>query len=396
MNLLQRRLFLEFVKVFLLALAVLLLFILMGRAIQLRDMLLGLELGMADTLRLFGYLSPFFLMMVCPVACMLAVFLTFLRMSTDRELVALKAGGISLYQMLPAPLLFGTLCALFGLWISLHWLAWGMGHFRAEVLDIASSRARIVVRPGVFNREIPGMVFFARRVDPVTGTLAHVLVEDRSRGETVLTILAPQGGLGADYERGELLFLLKDGRIYHQTGDSVSVLGFDEYVVRLALSSLFQGLDLGPVKPKEMPWSALADQPVEKIAAQDARLANKIVVERHKRWVFPMACLVLTVFAIPIAASFQGLHRQSGLALALALFLAYYSLLSLGISLGEGGELSPWIGLWGPNVIFLALGAYGIRLSARERMPRGLEWARRLRQKTGRRGGRREVGGGTA
>ena len=77
MNLLQRRLFVELAKVFFLALAVLLLFILMGRAIQLRDMLLGLELSVSDTLRLFGYLCPFFLLMGGPVACMLAVFLTF-------------------------------------------------------------------------------------------------------------------------------------------------------------------------------------------------------------------------------------------------------------------------------------------------------------------------------
>ena len=93
MNLLQRRLFAEFSKVFILSLAILLLFILMGQAMRLRDMLLGLELGLVDTLRLFLYLTPSLLQYVLPVACMLAVFLTFLRMSSDRELIALKAGG---------------------------------------------------------------------------------------------------------------------------------------------------------------------------------------------------------------------------------------------------------------------------------------------------------------
>jgi len=385
MNLLQRRLFAELAKVFCLSLAVLLVFILMGRALQLRDMLLGLEMGVVDTLRLFGYLSPFFLLMVCPVACMLAVFLTFLRMSTDRELIALKAGGVSLYQLLPASLFFGLLCSLLALWISLVWQAWGMGEFRNAVLGLASSKARVVLRPGVFNKEIPGMVFFARRVDPIRGTLSQVLVEDQSRGDGTLTILAPEGNLGTDYEQGELLFLLRNGRIYSQSGGhsegSVFVLGFDEYVVRLALDSLFRGLDMGPVKPKEMAWDVLAALPVDDIALKDARLANKIVVERHKRLIFPAACLVLCIFAIPIASSFQGLHRQSGLVLALVLFLIYYSLLSMGISLGESGGLSPWIGLWGPNVLFLLLGLYGIHLSARERMPHLLGWVRTLRQK---------------
>lgn len=65
-------------------------------------------------------------MLVIPIACMLSVFLTFLRMSTDRKLVALRAGGINIYQMLPAPLLFSVICMLLTLWVSLHWLAWGI------------------------------------------------------------------------------------------------------------------------------------------------------------------------------------------------------------------------------------------------------------------------------
>ncbi len=375
MNLLQRRLFMEHAKTFFLSMAVLLLFILMGRALQLRDMLLGLELSIWDTLRLFGYLSPFFLLIICPIACMLAVFLTFLRMSTDRELVALKAGGVSLYQMLPAPLLFSVLCALLGFWISVYWQAWGMGHFRSEVLDIASSSARVVVQPGVFNKDVPNMVMFARKVDPVSGTMAGVMVEDRRAAGTTMTILAPDGSLDADYENGELIFLLKNGRSYTEKDGSLSVMGFQEYAVRLSFDSLFQGVDMGPVKPKEYTWARLYDSKNElELQKTDPRMARKIVVERHKRHVFPIACVVLCIFVIPIATSFQGLKQQTGVLMALLLFLVYYSLLMLGISLGESGDLDPTIGLWVPNAVFLLLGLYGLRLSAQERMPRITEY----------------------
>ena len=384
MNLLQRRLFLEHAKTFFLSMAVLLLFILMGRALQLRDMLLGLELSIWDTLRLFGYLSPFFLLIICPIACMLAVFLTFLRMSKDRELVALKAGGVSLYQMLPAPLVFSVLCALLGFWISVYWQAWGMGHFRSEVLDIASSSARVVVQPGVFNKDVPNMVMFARKVDPITGTMAGVMVEDRRAAGTTMTILAPDGSLDADYENGELIFLLKNGRSYTEKDNSLSIMGFQEYAVRLSFDSLFQGVDMGPVKPKEYTWARLYDTQNEReLQKADPRMARKIVVERHKRHVFPIACVVLCIFVIPIATSFQGLKQQTGVLMALLLFLVYYSLLMLGISLGESGDLDPAIGLWVPNAVFLLMGLYGLRLAAQERMPRITEYwnSRKSRKK---------------
>lgn len=383
MNLLQRRLLLEHVKTFFLSAAVLLLFILMGRALQLRDMLIGLELTIWDTLKLFGYLSPFFLLIICPIACMLSVFLTFLRMSTDRELVALKAGGVSLYQMLPAPLFFSFLCMLFGFWISLYLQAWGMGNFRTEVLSIASSSARVVVQPGVFNKDIPNMVLFARKVDPANGTMAGIMVEDRRSPETTMTILAPEGSLDADYEHGEIIFLLKQGKSYTEKGHALSVMGFGEYAVRLDFDSLFQGVDMGPVKPKEYTWERLYDYDFQKeVAKTNPRMGRKIDVERHKRFVFPVACLILCVFVIPIATSFQGLRQQTGVLMALLLFLFYYSLLMAGISLGESGDLSPVIGLWLPNVLFLALGLYGMFLAARERMPRIVErWGIRRAKK---------------
>ncbi len=383
MNLLQRRLFLEHLKNFFLSAAVLLLFILMGRALQLRDMLIGLELSIWDTLRLFAYLSPFFLLIICPIACMLSVFLTFLRMSTDRELVALKAGGVSLYQMLPAPLFFSSLCMFFGFWISFYLQAWGMGNFRTEVLAIASNSARVVVLPGVFNKDVPNMVFFARKVDPASGIMAGIMVEDRRSSETTMTILAPEGSLDADYEHGELIFLLKKGKLYTEKGHALSVMSFGEYAVRLDFDSLFQGVDMGSVKPKEYTWERLYDHKFQKeVAKTNPRMGRKIDVERHKRFVFPIACLILCIFVIPIATSFQGLRQQTGVLMALLLFLFYYSLLMLGISLGESGDLSPVIGLWLPNALFFALGLYGMSLADRERMPRLVErWSVRRAKK---------------
>ena len=133
-SLLQRQIFREILYLFTLSSGVLLTLILISRAVQMRELFLGLDMGLLDTVLLFAYMTPLFLMLVIPIACMLSVFLTFLRMSTDRELVALRAGGVNIYQMLPAPLLFSILCMLLTLWVSLHWVAWGMGHFRATIM----------------------------------------------------------------------------------------------------------------------------------------------------------------------------------------------------------------------------------------------------------------------
>ena len=378
-SLLQRQIFKEIVNLFLLGVGVLLTLILISRAVQMRDLFLGLDLGLLDTVLLFAYMTPLFLMLVIPIACMLSVFLTFLRMSTDRELVALRAGGINIYQMLPAPLLFSVLCMLLTLWVSLHWLAWGMGHFRETVLDIANTRARIVVQPGVFNNDFPNLVLFARQVSPRDGEMAQVLVDDRSHPERHMTILAPMGRIDTDAERGELVFRLHDGKIYTTDNKGSSVLAFDGYTVRLPLDSIFKNLDLGEVRPREMSWSELSSITREEALQRDVNYANKLDVERQKRWAYPMACIALTLFVLPLAAAFEGLHRQTGLVLALGMFFVYYSLMSLGFSTGEAGTIPPVIGLWAPNVLFLCLGIYGLHLTAQERTPHLLSFLRNLR-----------------
>lgn len=343
--------------------------ILISRGLQMRDLILGLDFSFADIALLFMFMMPMFLIMVLPISCMVSVFLSFLRMSTDRELVALKAGGISIYQMLRAPAVFSFLCMCLALFISLHVISWGMNNFRSTILHIANTRAKIVIQPGVFNRDIFGLTLFARQVDPVSGRLQQVIFEDSTQDDkSSITVLAPEGEIITDEEKGSLVFNMRNGRIYRVDDDNVSILEFGEYIVRLDLTKLFSSVDLGDVKPKEMSWDALVSMHMQK-NAPDVRFQNKVEVEIQKRWALPMACLILGVFALPLACAFEGVKRQLGIVLALVLFLLYYSFFSLGLSMGESGVLPPSIGLWTANVLFAFAAVVGLHLTNKERVP---------------------------
>ena len=368
-QLLQRHILRELTQTFLMCVFAMISLILISRGLQMRDLILGLDFSFADILKLFFFMTPMFLIMVLPISCMVSVFLTFLRMSTDRELVALKAGGISIYQMLRAPAVFSFLCMCLAMFISLHVISWGMNHFRSTVLHIANTRAKIVVQPGVFNRDIFGLTLFARQVDPETGKLHQVIFEDATQDEkSSITVLAPEGDIITDADRGNLVFHMRNGRIYRVDNDNMSVLEFEDYMININLSKLFTSVDLGSVKPKEMSWETLTEMH-EKKNAKDNRLQNKVEVEIHKRWALPVSCLILGVFALPLACAFEGVKRQLGIVLALLLFLLYYSIFSLGFTMGESGVLPPSIGLWTANVLFSLAAIVGLRLTYRERVP---------------------------
>lgn len=360
--------------------------ILLGRGLQLRDLFLGLDFSLLDIALLFLYMMPLFMILVLPISCMVSVFLTFLRMSTDRELVALKAGGVSIYQMLRSPAVFSFLCMCLALFISLHAISWGMNSFRSTILYIANTRAKLVIQPGVFNRDIFGLTLFARKVDPVSGKLSQIIFEDRTQEKdgNSITVLAPEGEIVTDTERGALRFTLTNGRIYRVNKDNVSILEFGEYAIGIDLNSLFSNVDLGDIKPKEMSWTDLLTMNKEQ-NAPNIRYQRRVGVEIQKRWSLPAACLVLGIFALPLACAFEGVKRQLGIVLALGLFLVYYSVYSIGMTLAESGVLAPAAGLWGANALFAAAAIAGLHLAYRERTPFVTLFLRQLYKKLRRR-----------
>lgn len=364
----HRQIFKEHVSIFCLAMFSLVFLIVIGKVLQLRELFLGLDIGILEMLKLFGFLIPAVLLMIIPIATMLSVFLTFLRMSSDRELVALKASGVSLYQLLPAPVLFGSLCTLLTLWVSMFGIAWGMDNFRSSVLELAQTRAKVVLQPGVFNKSIPNLMIYSRSSSLATGELEHVLVQDTSRDTGGVTIVAPTGKIISDTAQGEIRFVLHNGKIYRQNDNEVSVLGFNQYVVRLALSQLVKGVHLGKLRPSGMSYSQLQAIKKDPSIAESSSFVRKTDVEIPKRWAMPFACLVLGLFAMPLACAFEGMRQQMGVILALGNFLVYYSLLSISMKSGEGGGgISPDISLWIPNVLFAGLAIAGLYFTANER-----------------------------
>ena len=366
---LHRYIFKELAQTFLVCTSSLLALILIGRGVHMRDLFLGLEFSFFDTAMLFLYMVPMFLLMVLPISCMISVFLTFSRMSADRELIALKAGGVSIYQLLAAPALFSLLCLGMASVISLHGIAWGTNNFRATILHIANTRAKIVLQPGVFNRDLLGLTLFARKVDPVSGRLQQVIFEDSTHDKnTNITILAPEGEIVTDEQNGDLVFHLQNGRIYREDHGNISILEFGDYSVRLDISTLLSGIKLGEIRPNEMDWKELLRLDSTN-GARTRSIQRKVLAEIHKRWALPVACLVLGLFALPLACVFEGVKRQFGIVLALLFFLAYYSLFSIGMTMGESGLFPPAVGIWFANAFFALAGSAGVYLAHKERAP---------------------------
>ena len=103
---LYRYLLKELAPVFFLGLVGFTFILLTGRILQLTELFVNKGVPLGYILKLLSFLLPSFLSLTIPMATLLSVMLVFNRLSSDNEVTALKASGISLYQMMPPVLVF--------------------------------------------------------------------------------------------------------------------------------------------------------------------------------------------------------------------------------------------------------------------------------------------------
>jgi LPS export ABC transporter permease LptG len=85
----------------------------------------------------------------------------------------------------------------------------------------------------------------------------------------------------------------------------------------------------------------------------DSRTAR---IELNTRFSYPFACLVLMLIGVPLGLSSKRGGKSTGFVLTLLLVFAYYLLFQVGVGLAKSGKLSPFLGVWGTNLIFAAFG----------------------------------------
>lgn len=81
----------------------------------------------------------------------------------------------------------------------------------------------------------------------------------------------------------------------------------------------------------------------------------------HHRLAMSWACLIVTLFAIPVGAGSQRQNALHGIIWTLGIFFAFYTLTQAGVFAGKRGLISPFLGAWLANIVFLIMGIRMIR-----------------------------------
>jgi lipopolysaccharide export system permease protein len=327
--------------------------LLLGNALkEVVQLLVNRQISLAVIAQSIALLIPFVLVFALPMGMLTATLLVFGRFSADLELTAARANGISLVTLVSPVLLLSVamsiVCALINLQVGpASRLAYKDLLFR---VGLANPSALIV--EGRFVKDFPGYIIYVGRAKGER--LRDVLIYKLSPEERVESYLhAARGTVTADATNRTVTLELSEARgaQWLENEWRPSLLGEVSYT-----------LDFKPGKNKaEDP--DLGDMTFSQLRARAEELTGQgvdptpVLVHLHRQVSFSFACIGFTLVGIPLGIRAHRRETSFGIAMALALVLAYYSFVILGQSLATRPEWMPQLIVWLPNFLFQAVGA---------------------------------------
>jgi lipopolysaccharide export system permease protein len=367
-GIINRYLFREMIPPFVVNVVVLTFIFLMTRILEIVNLIVNYRVRLSEVLRMMAYNMPFFLQFVIPMAVMMAVLLTFLRMSSDNEIVALKAGGVGISAMLPAVITFGFCGALLTAVMAAYGLPAGRLAAKSLAYEIATTHSDVALKERTFIDAFRGVMLYVNHVDPSNRTMKNVFIEDHRTEGVTSTIVAPRGALYAEPRQQRFEMRLYDGLInevnlHDRTAHTIT---FSTYDMRLDLHKMIRAARPDSPKNKE-------EMRISELRAFLAHAKKKnsqyyqVLMELQKKFAYPISCLVLGFLAMPLGIHSRNAKRSFGVGIGLGFFLLYYLMLTSGWVFGDTGAYPPVIGMWLPNAVMLVIGIYLYRRAVTER-----------------------------
>ena len=215
MRLLNRYLLRQLVAPFCFALAALTGFMLISQVAKKFGALVGKGLPWSVITEVFVLSLPFIIAMTLPMAVLLAVLYTFSHLAADNEITAMRANGISVYQILTPVLIWGVGMAFFNLAFVDQVLPRSNARLRSLLIDIGRKKAAFGLREQVIN-EVPPSKYFIRasRIDAATGRLRGVTIYDVGGEASRRIIYADSGSMAYAEGQTDLSLRLFNGSIH--------------------------------------------------------------------------------------------------------------------------------------------------------------------------------------
>lgn len=304
----------------------------------------------------FRYLVPLMVYQLAPLAALVATLVTLGILAKNNEVIAFKAGGISLYRLVLPLTLAGCLVAGGMFLLDDTFLPYANQRQDALRNEIKGRPAQTYFQPAaqwiagkddkLYNYEFfdPDQKLFGGlnvfELDPNTFQIRRRIYASRATWEPTEDTWALTGGWVRDFDSSGHISSFRTFKV-----TSLPELTEPPSYFRREVRQYYQ-----------MNWRQLGRYiaSLKQAGFDTARLS----VEWQKKFAFPIIAAVIVFLSAPFGFLVGTRGAVGGLALAVGIAVVYWATAALFEAMGSVGQLPPTLAAWAPDAIFAFLGAY--------------------------------------
>ena len=331
---------------------------LIGNVIKLAELVIAKGVSLLDIVRLLINLIPYVLSFTVPIAVLLAIVMAFGRLSSDFELIAMRASGIPPARLITPLLITASLISAGMVLLNDRVIPASHLAFRRQLKAIGIKHPTAYIEEGTFIKEFAPYIMFVYHVEGKA--LYNVRIYEPQPNGPTRTIVANRGEFEPLKDERTLHLDLFEGTVDQWDPEhpgSFYKVSFDKYSLHIATGT-DAGMRFGK-KLKEMTLRELRRER-ERLAAEQID-PLPIMIELHQRLASSFATVVFTVFGLSLGLRSHHHERLTIFVWVLGFSIAYY-LLSIGIdAIALKGWLPVWLAMWVPNLVAGAFGLLRLR-----------------------------------
>jgi lipopolysaccharide export system permease protein len=365
-KIINRYIFKEIAFPFIIILLVLTFVLLMGKIMQIMDLVINKGVNVFSIAQIIVFLLPSFMLFTIPIALLIAILIAMGRLSADNEITAIKTSGISLMQIFYPVAIASLITFILAVFISYFLVPQSNFATKRLLFNIAQQNASIGIKEKVFNSDFKDFLIYAEKIPVNRNYMEGVIISDNRMIGEQNTILAKKAILVSDAESMTVKLKLEDGSIHTVSSDlkHYRKIDFTSYEINLDLSTALANLDESSKTSTEMTVSELLER--MKKPGLDKAAVRELAIEVHKKFSIPLSCLFFGLLALPLGIRSHRSVKSRGFAVGLIVVASYYLLRIGGEALAETGYLSPEVGVWTPTLVFALVGTYLLYMANRE------------------------------
>jgi len=357
-----RYIFRNICSIFSVSLLVLIFIMMLGQMMWIADLMVNSEVRIDQVFKFLLYIMPRSIVFALPVACLMGVMLTFLRLSADNETIALNSSGISLFQMLPPVFFFSLIAYIITNVITVFAVPQGNESYRQLRYQILGSMSDLsadwISKERVFNEPVEDVIFYVNSFSSNDGVMRDLFVVNKQDPDHVLTIIAKEGRLLSDSRSKIMTIRFVDGTIFTVARDfaSSSTLKFETYDYKIDLKYAISEWESKEKEPDEMFINEIIH--VMQTVPKESRAYHQMQIMLLEMFSLPVAVFLMSILGAPLGTQIKLRGRSSGIAISLIIFILYNVLLAGQRHISESGIVPPSIGVWVPDCFLFCVAIY--------------------------------------